>query len=415
MIFFGATGQGELSGMSDSRTGSRDVRMETTETSLQEPLGRGLLPEGAFREEVRKEQLRTIRSGVPFCVTLFAIPTRADAVVLHQCLKRLNSICDRTLRASDTRGVLRVNGRIGIAVLLHSAVPASTERVLSTVLDSYRKQDASASATPVLPVEPATWEYPNRENPADTGGPSPLFPPSSSNPHWMDVLECTALPLPWWKRLIDIVVSVMGLVLLSPLLIVIGAAIVAVSPGSPFFTQVRIGFRGRPFQCHKFRTMHLNTDCGVHKEYLQRLICEGRDDGQGDSQAPMIKLEQRASLIPFGHFLRKSCLDELPQLLNVLFGEMSLVGPRPAIPYEVSEYHLWHKGRFDTVPGMTGLWQVSGKNRLTFRQMARLDIQYARNRSFVLDMKILMRTPFVVLQELLGPASRLGEKGEEER
>ena len=115
----------------------------------------------------------------------------------------------------------------------------------------------------------------------------------------------------------------------------------------------------------------------------------------------MAKLDaDNPQIIPFGRILRKLCLDEFPQLINVLCGDMSLVGPRPPIPYEVEEYLRWHKGRFDTVPGMTGLWQVSGKNRLTFKEMVRLDIRYSKNLSFLSDLKILMMTPIAIFSEL---------------
>ena len=115
----------------------------------------------------------------------------------------------------------------------------------------------------------------------------------------------------------------------------------------------------------------------------------------------MLKLDDKNSqIIPFGKFLRKTCLDELPQLINVLRGEMSLVGPRPPIPYEAVEYSMWHNGRFDAVPGMTGLWQVNGKNRLTFKEMIRLDIRYARQLSLWLDLKILLKTPFAIITQI---------------
>ena len=114
----------------------------------------------------------------------------------------------------------------------------------------------------------------------------------------------------------------------------------------------------------------------------------------------MIKLDEcDPQIIPFGRFLRNTCLDELPQLINVLRGEMSLVGPRPPIPYEVKEYLRWHNGRFDIVPGMTGLWQVSGKNGLTFKEMIRLDIRYTRNISLWLDLKILFKTPMAIFNQ----------------
>jgi lipopolysaccharide/colanic/teichoic acid biosynthesis glycosyltransferase len=143
--------------------------------------------------------------------------------------------------------------------------------------------------------------------------------------------------------------------------------------------------------------MKIDADQCAHREYWTELInCDQ------DHDKPMVKLDDNnLQIIPFGKLIRNTYLDELPQLLNVLRGEMSMVGPRPPIPYEVEEYIRWHNGRFDIVPGMTGLWQVSGKNRLTFKEMVRLDIRYSRNLSFYSDIKILMKTPFVIISELI--------------
>jgi lipopolysaccharide/colanic/teichoic acid biosynthesis glycosyltransferase len=143
--------------------------------------------------------------------------------------------------------------------------------------------------------------------------------------------------------------------------------------------------------------MDVNADISVHKQYYCKLI-----KGDNDNCSSMAKLDDyNPQIIFFGKLLRKTYLDELPQLINVLRGEMSLVGPRPPILYEVSEYDKWHNGRFDAMPGMTGLWQVSGKNRLTFEEMVRLDIRYSGNLSFFYDIKILLLTPFAILSELI--------------
>ncbi len=155
---------------------------------------------------------------------------------------------------------------------------------------------------------------------------------------------------------------------------------------------------GRSFKMWKFRTMKINSDTSGHQQYLAKLI-KGSAYNE-NSAKPMIKLEDDTRIIPFGKILRKTYLDELPQLINVLRGEMSLVGPRPPIPYEVEEYLQWHKGRIDIVPGMTGLWQVSGKNRLTFNEMVRLDIQYWRKKTPWLDIKILLMTPLAIVSQI---------------
>jgi lipopolysaccharide/colanic/teichoic acid biosynthesis glycosyltransferase len=219
--------------------------------------------------------------------------------------------------------------------------------------------------------------------------------------------------IPLWKRLMDIIGAVFCLVIFAPLMLVIAGIIKLVSSGPVFFKQTRIGYGGKPFQFWKFRTMKVDADTCTHRNYLSELI-NGCSDAE-DSGKPMAKLDPNDSqIIPSGKFLRSTCLDELPQLVNVLCGEMSLVGPRPPIPYEVKEYLRWHNGRFDMVPGMTGLWQVSGKNRLTFKEMIRLDIRYTRSISFWSDLKILIKTPLAIIDHLKFQREQAGCAGEED-
>ena len=213
--------------------------------------------------------------------------------------------------------------------------------------------------------------------------------------------------IPVWKRLMDIFGSILCLIFFSPIFFLEALYIKIVSPGPVLFKQERNGFGRQKFIFLKFRTMKKNCDPSAHRQYLSRLIKGNKHSN--NSEESMLKLDnQDPMIIPFGKFLRKTFLDELPQLVNVLRGEMSLVGPRPPIPYEVVEYSMWHHGRFDAVPGMTGLWQVSGKNRLTFKEMIRLDIQYLRNLSFIGDVKILLWTPFSIISEFKDPPVNAG-------
>ena len=206
-------------------------------------------------------------------------------------------------------------------------------------------------------------------------------------------------PLPVWKRAMDIFGALLGLILLSPLMLAAAVVIKIVSPGPAFFRQQRVGYMGKIFYIWKFRTMEVDADTSVHQKYLAELINDAACN-KGKSSKPMTKLDDDMQIIPFGRILRQTYFDELPQLLNVLRGEMSLVGPRPPIPYEVEEYLSWHKERIDVVPGMTGLWQVSGKNRLTFNEMVRLDVQYWRTKSVWLDIKILLKTPLAIISQM---------------
>jgi exopolysaccharide production protein ExoY len=198
--------------------------------------------------------------------------------------------------------------------------------------------------------------------------------------------------LPGWKRAIDIVCCLAALPILALSTVLMTVMTKVASPGPIFFRQERVGYRGRRFMCYKFRTMRCSADTSVHQAHLTNLM---------HSNAPMMKMDSHldSRLIPGAWLLRASGLDELPQIINILRGEMSVVGPRPCVPYEYEQYLPWQMARFDTLPGLTGLWQVSGKNRLTFEQMILLDIQYARNRTLWRDMKIIFLTlPALLLQ-----------------
>lgn len=191
--------------------------------------------------------------------------------------------------------------------------------------------------------------------------------------------------LPMWKRGLDLLL----IALVSPALILLSAVMIVIvklgSRGPVLFKQKRVGYKGKEFLLYKFRTMHCNADTDSHRRHTQQLI---------KSKDPMIKLDARKDprLIPLGSLLRACGLDELPQILNVIRGDMSLVGPRPCLPYEFELYEPWQRQRFDAVPGLTGLWQVSGKNRTTFDEMICLDIEYSRRLSLWLDLKIILKT-----------------------
>lgn len=202
------------------------------------------------------------------------------------------------------------------------------------------------------------------------------------------------------KRSMDLAASLALLILLSPLMAMIALAIKLTSRGPVLFRQKRLGQYGRAFTFIKFRSMYLNNDPSVHQEYAKRFISGTADQQPAgrDIQSGVYKLTEDPRITRFGRFLRKTSLDELPQFFNVLAGHMSLVGPRPPIPYELASYAAWHRRRIlEAKPGITGLWQVSGRSRTKFDEMVRLDLQYARTRSLALDLKILLRTPRAVL------------------
>ena len=210
--------------------------------------------------------------------------------------------------------------------------------------------------------------------------------------------------IPPWKRGLDIGLVILALPLLIPIALVIASIIYLVSEGPILFKQERIGRDGKKFLCYKFRTMFVGVNSASHENHLRRLM---------QSDAPMTKMDAQGDsrIIPFGVFLRATGLDELPQLINVLRGEMSIVGPRPCLPYEFEHYLPWQFERCTVAPGLTGLWQVSGKNKMTFSEMVRLDIEYARRRSVRLDLEIIFKTvPALLAQILETPAKKTAPK-----
>ena len=216
-----------------------------------------------------------------------------------------------------------------------------------------------------------------------------LVRPLSRSQRWARAVGAGA------KRLLDIAGSVFGLILFAPVFVCVAAIVKCTSKGPVFFRQQRVGEAGQPFMMFKFRSMQVNCDPGIHKQYVEGFIQAAPSARQGD--APF-KIVNDPRLTSVGGFLRRSSIDELPQLLNVLRGDMSLVGPRPPLPYEVARYKRWHRRRLlEAKPGMTGLWQVTGRSRTTFDEMVRLDLRYAASCSVWTDCKILLATPRAVL------------------
>jgi len=201
------------------------------------------------------------------------------------------------------------------------------------------------------------------------------------------------------KRAMDIVGSIAALILFSPLFAFIALAIKLTSKGPVLFKQPRIGQYGTIFTFLKFRSMMPANDPGIHRDYVKRFIAGKVDStGSGQRQNIVYKIQDDPRITRVGKFLRKTSLDELPQFINVLKGDMSLVGPRPPIPYELEVYHLWHRRRvLEVKPGITGLWQVNGRSRTKFDEMVRMDLRYARMWSPWLDLVILLQTPHAVL------------------
>ena len=199
------------------------------------------------------------------------------------------------------------------------------------------------------------------------------------------------------KRISDLIIASLTLALLSPFWLFIALLIKFDSQGPTYYAQERVGMDGRIFLVYKFRTMHVNADSETHREYQRKFIAGDAEANVGDAERPAYKLRDDPRITRVGRVLRRFSLDEVPQLLNVLRGDMSIVGPRPPIPYEVEAYELRHRRRLDMKPGVTGLWQVSGRNRLSFEEMVKLDLFYIENWSLLFDLKIILRTVMVML------------------
>jgi len=358
-----------------------------------------------FRVILERERARADRNGHQFSVVAFDIDSPE---VNNANAKQLASILLKRIRFTDELGWFD-NHRI--AALL----PETTTAGAITLAENVCQIFTATTSPPKYTIH----SYPPKKSNRGDGHSGPFhiqdipskrktttsqrFPAStkhSASEHSPSALEqMFCCPLPIWKRAVDVVGASVGLVVLSPILLLVALIIKIVSPGPVFFKQQRVGHMGEIFTMWKFRTMRVNSDTSVHQRHLSKLIKSVTHNDELTAK-PMTKLDDDPQIIPFGKILRKTCLDELPQLFNVLRGEMSLVGPRPPLPYEVEEYLLWHNGRINTVPGMTGLWQVSGKNRLTFNKMVRLDIQYWRKKSLWLDIKILLKTPLAIVSQI---------------
>lgn len=197
------------------------------------------------------------------------------------------------------------------------------------------------------------------------------------------------------KRSLDLVLSIVGIILFLPYIILVSICIKITSEGPIFFSQIRLGKDAVPFKFYKFRTMYINSNCHLDMRFVKNLI-DGEYGEIGTNRVDKIYNDSR--ITPIGKFLRKTSLDELPQFINVLKGEMSIVGPRPPMPYEYEKYDEWQKQRLKVKPGITGLWQITCRGLNTFDEMVRLDIEYSKKKSFLLDLKIILLTPWVVMK-----------------
>jgi lipopolysaccharide/colanic/teichoic acid biosynthesis glycosyltransferase len=353
------------------------------------------LDEPAFKRCLSVERKRTERSGKPFLLMLLETENLQNHADSQQIFSNVITALLGATRETDLVGWYKDYGPLGVIFTDLIGFDKSTllSRMLtriSTILRDNLSFEQFNQISISFHVFPDKWDGGVNQRPSN----HTLYPdlPGSSSETRLQTVS---------KRLIDIVGGSLLLLLLLPLFLLIAITIKATSKGPVLFAQQRIGQCGRPFTFLKFRSMLVNNDHTVHREYVTRLIAgEAIKHAITDTDNPdsVYKITKDSRITPFGMLLRRSSVDELPQLINVLRGDMSLVGPRPAIPYEVAAYQTWHRRRvLEVKPGITGLWQVNGRSRLTFDEMVRLDLRYAKTWSPWLDLRIILQTPRAVL------------------
>jgi lipopolysaccharide/colanic/teichoic acid biosynthesis glycosyltransferase len=347
--------------------------------------------EESFAEILRLERRRTDRSQRLFLLLLleFSPQLRNGRPQRQTLVKNVIRSLKLTIRQTDMMGWYKNDTVIGVIFTeLHREDPA-VGKILDRVNATLR---ARLTPEQIGAITVSTHLYPPQHN----GSPGPsagdrLYP-ELKRQRLADLL----------KRTIDILGSLGLLVLLAPVFVMLGVAIKLTSNGPILFRQTRIGRRGKPFTLLKFRSMYVDADSQAHEQYIRDFIARGRDgDGEpeGLKQDGHFKLSRDSRITPLGHFIRRKSVDELPQVLNVLAGSMSLVGPRPHPPYEVEWYDTWHLRRvLEARPGLTGLWQVKGRSRTTYDDMVRLDLKYIDNWSVWNDLKILLQTSWAVVK-----------------
>jgi lipopolysaccharide/colanic/teichoic acid biosynthesis glycosyltransferase len=344
--------------------------------------GEAVLGERLFKDALVRERRRADRSGTPFAVLLLDADRAAPGIGEWGAL----------LRAVGTiRRDVDVVGWLEQGVVLGLLLAGAPGKGAGRVLQRLRREIARRLGGDRLSaLSLRLYAHDGHSVPADpAAAPVDLLVEALIDERrgpWSDAA----------KRAIDVAGSLGLLLLFSPVLAGVSAAVKFGSPGPVLFRQTRVGRRGEPFTMLKFRTMHVNAPAKLHQDYVSWFI---KSSGQHErAGGEVFKLTDDPRVTKAGRFLRRTSLDELPQFWNVLRGDMSLVGPRPPLPFEVAQYQPWHRRRvLDAKPGVTGLWQVEGRSRTTFDEMVRLDLRYARTRTLWTDIKILAATPRAML------------------
>jgi lipopolysaccharide/colanic/teichoic acid biosynthesis glycosyltransferase len=340
-----------------------------------------------FHHLLRIERHRTERSGKPFLLMLLDISALTAERRPGEILDKLHPALRSCLRETDVCGWYNHDRIIGVIFTeMISVDRPSIEEVFRKI---HGRIGEKLTKELLDKIAISFHVFPEQQGDVSIDGPfvAKLYPDLPKRDLGFR-LSLTA------KRVMDVAVSAAALLLFSPVFLVIAAAIKWTSDGPAFFRQERLGYNGKSFTCLKFRSMYKDSDPAKHRNYILKYIGEQQNAAV---EPGVFKLKEDRRITPVGRWLRKTSLDELPQLINVLKGDMSLVGPRPPIPYECNLYDIWHRRRLlSCKPGITGLWQVMGRSRTTFDDMVRLDLKYINEWSLGLDLKILLKTPGAV-------------------
>jgi lipopolysaccharide/colanic/teichoic acid biosynthesis glycosyltransferase len=379
----------ELPVSQDRRTNSADSVFDAVSA-----VERGALGEDVFKRLIAIERKRTERSKSPFVLMLLEVADQQDFEKTKRVLDAILAALLPACRDTDLVGWYKENAVIG--TMFTGLVISDRNSILSAILNRVSETlqneltfEQFSQISISFHLFPDDWDNDQPGRPSN----SALYPDLASH----DQNRRSLLIL---KRSIDIAGSAAITLLCLPLCLAIAVAVKLSSKGPILFRQERIGQFGQSFTFLKFRSMYVDNDHKVHQEFVRKLIAQEQVSGEhADGKQAVYKIKNDKRVTPVGRFLRRTSLDELPQFLNVLRGDMSLVGPRPPIPYELAAYQTWHRRRvLEVKPGITGLWQVTGRSRVKFDEMVRLDLRYATSWSPWLDFKILLRTPIAVIR-----------------
>ena len=335
-----------------------------------------LLRKSEFLNRLRVEKRRVDRSKATLSLVLFyfQLKEEKDRIIIREFI----ALLDKNTRESDIKGWV---DRDVIGLILPDTDKNGVRRCVNKILESNGNFNYSVT----------TGTYPDQlfsKLLIEKEGLPDFFPLDLDWPMESHRFQIAL------KRVVDILGALVGLMLFSPIMLATALAIKMTSPGPIIFKQTRFGKKGARFQFYKFRSMYWNIDDQIHREYVTNLIKgDPQKINQGNKEAPLFKMVSDPRITRVGKIIRKTSIDEIPQLFNVLKGEMSLVGPRPPLDYEVQKYEPWHLRRIlEVKPGVTGLWQVSGRSRTSFDEMVRLDLRYVQNWSTWVDLKIILKT-----------------------